>query len=136
MNGIPPDIYQRVHELAVDIVNATEAGDETLCEAKKLALRGYFEERAYLGLPHPFLTEALADYTDSAAEAVRLYELALRQARECPGEPTHTKMISLATRLVELGRIEQAEAYLRDGRAAADRAGDTDSVREVDDLIR
>ena len=84
---------------------------------------------------HPLLTEAVADYTDDTAEAVRLYELALAQAQTIPDEPTHTKMISLAERLIELGRKEQAEAYLRDGRAEAARRNDTFWVEDADRLL-
>lgn len=135
MNGIPPDIYERVHELAVAIVNATEAGDDALDDSLCQTLRTYFEEQAISGRSHPFLTEAVADYTLDAAEAVRLYELALEQATAFPDEPTHTKMISLAQRLIELGRWEQAEAYLRDGRAEAIRRDDTFWIQDADTLL-
>jgi hypothetical protein len=135
MSNIPPDIYERVHELALAIVNASEAGDDTLHDSHCQALRAYFDEQSSAGRSHPFLTEAMADYTDDTAEAVRLYELALNQARAFPDEPTHTKMISLAEHLIELGRREQAEAYLRDGRAEAVRRGDTFWIEDADRLL-
>ena len=136
MSTISPDIYERVHELALAIVNATEAGDDALEDSLCQTLRSYFEEQAISGRSHPFLTEAVADYTHDAAEAVCLYELALEQARAFPDEPTHTKMISLAQRLIELGRGEQAEAYLRDGRAEAIRRKDADWIRDADTLLQ
>jgi hypothetical protein len=89
-----------------------------------------------LGHSHPFLTEAMADYTEDAVEAVRLYELALDQAHSFSDEPTHTKMISLAERLIELGGTEQAEAYLRDGRTEAVDRRDTFWIQEADRLLR
>ena len=135
MSSIPPDIYERVHELALAIVNASESGDEPLHDSRCQALRAYFDEQMASGRSHPFLTEAVADYTDDAAESVRLYELALQQSREFPDEPTHTKMISLAEQLIELGRREQAEAYLRDGRAEAVRRGDTFWIEDADRLL-
>src|SRR6266850_6059086 len=134
MRNIPPDVYERVHELALAIVNASEAGDDALHDSHCQALRAYFDEQLSVGRSHPFLTEALADYTDDTAEAIRLYELALDQARGFPDEPTHTKMISLAEQLIELGRREQAEAYLRDGRAEAVRRGDTFWIEDADRL--
>jgi len=136
MNNIPSDIYERVHELALAIVNAAQAGDQALHDAHCQALRAYYDEQASLGRSHPFLTEAMADYTEEATEAVRLYELALEQSRMVPSEPTHTKMISLAQQLIELGRREQAEAYLRDGRAEAVRRGDTHWVEDADRLLQ
>ena len=136
MSSIPPDIYERVHELAVAIVRASEAGDDGLDDSLCQTLRAYFDEQASSGRSHPFLTEAMADYTCDNAEAVRLYELALEQARAFPDEPTHTKMISLARRLIELGRREQAEAYLRDGRAEAVRRDDTYWIQDADTLLQ
>ena len=134
--SIPRDIYERVHELSLAIVNAMEAGDDELYETHCLALREYFDEQTNTGRPHPFLTEAMADYTDDKVEAVRLYELALEQSCAFPDEPVHTKMISLAGQLIELGRTEQAGAYLRDGRAEAARSGDAYWIEEADRLVQ
>ena len=136
MSSIPPNIYERVHELAVTIVNASGTGDDTLYDSLCQTLRAYYDEQASLGRSHPFLTEAMADYTDDAAEVVRLYKLSLEQARAFPDEPTHTKMISLAQKLIELGRREEAEAYLRDGRAEAVRRGDTFWIEDADRLCQ
>jgi hypothetical protein len=135
MSSIPPEMYERVHELALAITNASEAGDAVLYDSLCQTLRAYYDEQANSGRSHPFLTEAIADYTDDAAEAVRLYELALEQARTFPDEPTYTKMISLAEHFIGLGRKEQAEAYLRDGRAEAARRGDTFWVEDADRLL-
>jgi hypothetical protein len=135
MSSIPPDIYERVHELAVAIVNASDAGDDALNDSLCQTLRAYYEEQASLGRSHPFLTEAMADYAEDAAEAVRLYQLSLEQAPMFPDEPTHTKMISLAERFIKLGRTEQVEAYLRDGRAEAVRRGDPYWIEDADRLL-
>ena len=136
MSNIPPDIYERVHELALQITNASEAGDDSLHDSLCQTLRVYYDEQASMGRSHPFLTEALGDYTDDAAGAVSLYELALEGAHAFPDEPTHTKMIGLAEQLIELGRREQAEAYLRDGRAEAVRRGDTFWIEDADRLLQ
>ena len=136
MSRIPPDIYERVHELAVAIVNASGAEDDALHDSLCQTLRAYYEEQASLGRSHPFLTEAMADYTDDTVEAVRLYELSLEQARAVPDEPRHTKMISLAQRFIELGRTEQAEAYLRDGKAESVLRGDTYWIVNADRLLQ
>lgn len=125
-----------MHELALAIVNASEAGDDALHDSLCQKIRSYFNDQESSGRSHPFLTEAVADYTQDAIEAVRLSELALEQARSFPDEPRHTKMISLAERLIELGRTEQAEAYLRDGRAEAVRRADTFWIEDADRLLR
>jgi hypothetical protein len=77
----------------------------------------------------------MADFAQHPAEAVRLYELALKQSQSYAGEPTHTKMISLAERLTQLGRREEAEAYLRNGRAEAVRREDRYWIKEADRLL-
>lgn len=136
MSNIPPDIYERVHELAVAIVNARQAGDAALDLSLCQSLRVYYDEQMRLGRPHPFLTETMADFTADSAEMVRLYELSLEQARAFPDETTHTKMISLGAQLIELGRTEQAEAYLRDGRAEAVRRNDRFWIEEADSLLK
>jgi hypothetical protein len=135
MSNIPPDIYERVRELALAITNASEAGDAALQDSVYQSLLAYHEEQTRLGRSHPFLTEALADYTDDVATSARYYELALEQAHAYSDEPTHTKMISLAERLIELGQFERAEAYLRDGRAEAVRCDDTSWIEDADRLL-
>jgi hypothetical protein len=135
MSNIPPDIYERVRELALAMTNASEAGDTALQDSGYQRLLAYHEEQTRLGRSHPFLTEALADYTDDVATSARYYELALEQARSYSDEPTHTKMISLAERLIELGQLERAEAYLRDGRAEAVRRADTFWIEDADRLL-
>jgi len=135
MSNIPPDIYERVRELALAMTNASEAGDTALQDSGYQSLLAYHEEQTRLGRSHPFLTEALADYTDDVATSARYYELALEQARAYSDEPTHTKMISLAERLIELGQLERAEAYLRDGRAEAVRRADTFWIEDADRLL-
>ncbi len=135
MSSIPSEMYERVHELALAITNASEAGDTALHDSLCRTLRLYYDEQTSLGRSHPFLTEAMADYTDDASEAVSLYELALEQARAFPDEPTPTKLISLAEQFIELGHKKQAEAYLRDGRAEAARRGDTFWIEDADRLL-
>lgn len=136
MNSIPPDIYARVHELTVAIVNASGAGDTALHDSLCLTLRAYYEDQSNLGRLHPFLTEAMADFTSDCAEAIRLYELALEQCTAFPEEPRYTKMISMAQRLIEFGRREQADSCLIEARAEAIRLGDTFSVQDADRLLQ
>jgi hypothetical protein len=57
------------------------------------------------------------------------------QASAFPDEPTHTKKISLAEQLINLGNTERAEAYLHDGRSEAVRRGDTFWIQDADRLL-
>ena len=69
MSNIPPDIYERVHELAVAIANASAAGDDALYDSLCQTICIFCDEQAGLGRSHPFLTETMADYTSDPAEA-------------------------------------------------------------------
>ena len=137
MSTIPPDIYEHVGDLAADITNATLADDHALAESLYQRLLTYHEEQLASGRSHPFLVETLADYTDDATEALRYYEQALAMSRlMASDEPTQTILIGIGTRLLEMGRGGQAEAFIRDGRAEAVRRADADSIEDADRLLQ
>ena len=136
MSSIPAELYNRVREVVWAIVKASEADDEILNLSLCQTLREFYDEQVGLGRSHPFLTEAMADFTNDPIEAVRLYHLSIVEASEFPDELTYTKKISLARALVELGRPSEAEAYLRDGRTEAVRFGDTFWISDADELLR
>ena len=116
MSTIPPDIFERVGDLAADITNATLADDHALAESLYQGLRLYQEERLAAGRSHPFIIETLADYTNDPTQALRYYEQALAMSRQMTSdEPTHTILISTGEQLIELGRREQAEAFVATG---------------------
>lgn len=136
MSTIPSDLYDQVRELATEITNATMADDVALAESLYQRLLAFQEGQAAAGRSHPFLVETLADYTDDASQALRYYEQALAMSRQMASdEPTHTILIGIGTRLIELGQREQAEAFIRDGRAEAVRRSDLDAVNEADQLL-
>jgi hypothetical protein len=137
MSTIPPDIYEQVRKFAVDITNATLADDHALAESLYQRLLVYYEKQVAAGRSHPFLVETLADYTDDAAQAIRYYEQALAMSRQmATDEPTQTILIGIGEQLIEMGRREQAEAFIRDGRTEAVRRGDADSIEDADRLLQ
>ncbi len=136
MSTIPPDIYEHVSQLAFDITNATLADDHALAESIYQHLHLYHEEQLANGRSHPFILETLADYTDDPAQAISHYEEALAMSRRMTSdEPTHTILIGIGERLIELKRAEQAEAFIHDGRTEAQRRGEIDWVKEADELL-
>jgi hypothetical protein len=136
MSAIPPDIYEHVCDLAANITNATLADDSALAESLYQRLRLYHEEQLAAGRSHPFIIETLADYSNDPTQAVHYYEQALAMSlRMSSDEPTHTILIGIGEQLIELGRREQAEAFIRDGRAEALRRGDTDWIENADRLL-
>jgi hypothetical protein len=136
MSTIPTDIYAHIRELAADITNAVLADDDALAASLYQRLLAYHNEELASGQSHPFLVETLADYTDDPAQAIHYYELALAMSRQMGSdEPTHTILIHIGARLIEMGRREQAEAFIRDGRAEAVRRADSDSIEDADRLL-
>lgn len=137
MSTIPPDIYEHVGDFAADITNAALAGDDALAASLYQRLQLYSDGQLAAGRSHPFIIETLADYTADPAQAIRYYEQALAMSRHMTtDEPTHTILIGIGEQLIELGRREQAEAFIRDGRAEALRRGDSDWVENADRLLQ
>jgi len=78
--------------------------------------------------------EALADYTPNASKAVSIYReaIALSERRH---EPTYTKRIWMAARLIELGDKVEARTQLIAGRAEAERLRGDGAVAYADELL-
>ena len=131
-------LYDEVLELVTRIAQPdaarSEDVDETVAADALKELRALYESREASGAPEPFLTEALADFTDDMEESIRLYELALSQCAGFPDEPKASKHIGLARRLQEMGRTVEARAQLTMARQAAFVDRDATAVRELDEL--
>jgi hypothetical protein len=75
-----PD-WDRVHELACDIVNASSAEDGVLTASKTEALMSVLSELEAKYGPCAKITATVADFTEEKDESPRLYQEALRLAR-------------------------------------------------------
>ena len=136
MSTIPPDVREQVQEFALEHTNAFLADDHSLAASLYERFLAYHEEQLAVGRSHPFIVETLADYTQDHAQSVRYYKQALTMSRQMASdEPTHTILIGIGARLIELGRREQAEAFIRDGRAEAVRREDSFFIEEADRLL-
>lgn len=137
MNTIPPDIYESVVELAAAITNATLADDDALSSSLYQQLFNYYAEMSVAGRCHPFLIETLADFTDEPTDSLGYYRQALAMSQQMSSdEPTATILIGIGEQLLAMGRREQAEAYLRDGRAEAVQRMDSFGIEEADRLLQ
>lgn len=137
VSSIPPEMHERVLDLAAQMTNAALADDDPLCQSLYQGLLEYYYEQTAAGQGHPFLTETVADYTDDPAEALCLYRQALVQSQKMGAtEPTQTILLGVATRLIELGQREQAEAYLREGQKEAIRRNDEFAMEEAKRLLK
>jgi len=135
MSQVPPEMKDRILDLALAITNAVLADDEVLAMAHYQQLLAYHDEMHAAGSSHPFLVETLADHTQDDREALRIYQRALKMSHEWgPSEPTQEILVGMARRWMVLGNGEQAEACLRDAYAEALSRGDTETVKEIDEL--
>jgi len=135
MREIPKDLWAEVLEVTRDIVWGPGQDEAEATSADMERFRAIYARQNALGQPDPFLTEVLADFTDDAAEAIALYRIALAQSNAYPDEPTHTKRICLASRLVEIGDFSGASSELTVGRAEAARLNDSEYLALADDLL-
>jgi hypothetical protein len=135
MREVPRELWGEAFDLITEALLSDAAGDTERFAKAFAALRALYARQEALGKPDPALTEALADYTDDAAEAAALYRAAIAQSEACPDEPTHTKRICLASRLIDLGDIAEARSELALGRADAERQKDAEYVELADELL-
>jgi hypothetical protein len=137
---VPKELYDQVFSLVTAIA---QPDAEPLSEPNEMAasdalakLTELFKRRQDAGQSDPFLTEALADFIEDDTEAIRLYQLALAQCPTAPGEPTHTKRVGLARRLLEAGRKADSCAELERARREAFAASDSDALAELEEIAR
>ena len=135
MREVPRELWGEVFDLVTEVLLSDAAGDTERFAKAFAALRALYARQEALGKPDPALTEALADYTDDATEAATLYRVAIAQSASYADQPTHTKRICLASRLIDLGDIAEARSELALGRADAERLKDAEYVKLADRLL-
>jgi hypothetical protein len=135
MRKVSRELGGEAFDLVTEVLLSDAAGDTERFTKALAALRALYARQQTLGKPDPALSEAVADYTDDAAEAATLYRLAIAQSAAHPAEPTHTKRICLASRLIDLGELTEARAELTLGRADAERLKDAEYVKLADELL-
>ena len=125
------EMFQRLQQLCGRVCDASEIEDDVLEAVRKQDLRDYYRIQTETGFWHPALTEAMADFAEDAPTTIKFYRLAVEQGKAMQA-PTYTALIDLAHELHEVGRTEEAEACLRDGRAQAQAAGDCYWIENAD----
>ncbi len=117
-SSIPRDTYERVLQLACDIVNASATNDRAASKAALQRLRRYWQRQEAIGRCHPFLPETVADMSGTPRGRIALYRYALRLARRI-NEQRYTILLSLGEVYLERG---DRAAATRCFRAAHDNA--------------
>ena len=132
-DGISDDDWDRVHELAVDIVNAGEGEESIALTGALLAYMDRLEEK-YGQLPSIVATRA--DYVEDPLERLALLEHAYGLALE---QSDRKNLVLVASSLVSLHietvrDADQAERWLRALQEALKYSGDDSDIREYERL--
>lgn len=124
-----PPLYKKVHDLALDIVNASAEADEGRESEAFAALKGLCESNDGGDLDHPLQWEALGDFSESHADAMAAYEKGLQcAARLRLPEYKASIRFAMAESLHGEGDIAEARRLAREAR--------TDAKGSVDDELK
>lgn len=122
---IPQDIYDRVFELLVSIVNSSAVDDSVMGGILNQQLLDYCQEQTAAGHGSGFLWEAMGDVTQDPGEQMVYYQRALTYARH-NREPTHTLFLELGDLYVEAGDLEKARIHYESSLRESIERGDLD----------
>lgn len=112
MTELSENTYQKLHDLATELVTASEAGDAGEIWRHYNALREFCDAESAAGRDHPFLWETLADFTTDDQGATELYLQALESARKLKAPEFEASiLLALAERSRAMGDGESANQY-------------------------
>ena len=131
-----PSLYDEVHQLAVDVVNASESGDfRSEWHALEL-LRDLCEENAENDKNHPLQWETLADFTSDKQIALSYYEKALARANELRlDDYSASALFEIAKLHLELGNISLALEFGHRANTKAKSIEDLELRKEISELF-
>ena len=135
-------LYKQVHSLAGELLAAAEAGDDKQFHALYLQLRTLCQDNeADERKNHPVQWETLADFTEDAADALRLYEKALgiaesRQARDYMASICYAMALLLFEEAAPVGNLERARLVAQQASEYASRIEDDELKSDIAALIK
>ncbi|WP_196140335.1 hypothetical protein [Aliikangiella sp. G2MR2-5] len=123
----PPALYNKVHRLALEIIESSETNDlQSMWQAYN-RLKELCEENQYTSVDHPFQWEVLADFTNDPKAAIRIYHNALKLALKADfREYVASILIALAENYLHIG--ERVFAW-KEALAADRLARETNNLR-------
>ena len=80
--GIEKEDWDRIHELACEVVNATLNEDEILSESRNETLLAALRELKEKYGKHPSILATIGDFTEEKEERMKIYSRALERAKE------------------------------------------------------
>ncbi len=131
-----PPLYDEIHQLALDIVNASAAEDERSIWSAYHDLELLCKSAEVNGQSHPFHWETLADFTTAASAALNLYKKALKSAEQYDlVEDVASKKIAMAELYAEAGDSEKGVMLAKEANEAAKLTSDLELKREISEFL-
>lgn len=131
-----PLLYNEVHQLSLDIVNAT-AIENTKAEWSAYQKLKLLCEKAQGGhQDHPLQWEALADFTTNYEQALKLYNIALETAESLGlDEYSASIKLAIAIRFEEAGKNKQAIEAAHQANTIAASISNKDLKLEISEFL-
>ena len=107
-DGIPTTEWDRVHEFAVEIANASMQDDDVLSQARTEEMRCYLQELRSRHGDLPSILGTLADYADDELESYELYARAVAEARRLGDDKNLMILLESILELASLDRGQRA----------------------------
>lgn len=131
-----PDLYDPIHELVLEIVNASEAEDKKAQWAAYQDLKALCESSEETGNHHPFPWETLGDFTNDRSLALVFYEKALNYAvASALDEYIASICLAMAEAHITLGNISAARSLATQANEAAVKTDDLELRKSISELL-
>mgnify|MGYP003576738432 CR=1 FL=1 len=131
-----PELHEAVHEIVLQIVNASAVDDRRAEWAAYQELVDLCESSEREGCKHPFQWEALGDFTADRALAIGYYEKALGYAREASlDEYIASVCLAMAEALIDMGEFSRARHAAWEASEAAAKTADIELRTSISDLL-
>jgi hypothetical protein len=131
-----PELHEAVHEIVLQIVNASAVDDRRAEWAAYQELVDLCESSEREGCKHPFQWEALGDFTADRALAIGYYEKALGHAREASlDEYIASVCLAMAEALIDMGELSRARHAAWEASEAAAKTADIELRTSISDLL-
>ena len=131
-----PPLYDSVHQMALDMVSASEVGDTKLKWSIYQDIKALCEHNEGTDQDHPLQWEAFADFTSDDAVAMTLYERALSIALQLNlPEYAASALLAMAERNLDLGNIKIVIALAEKANSLALNSENLDLRKEVNEFL-
>ena len=129
-------IYQHVHALAKDLLQASVRKNQATFDEYYLELKQLCEEHEDSDKDHPVQWETLADFTDDLELAVSIYHKALLKAQAINSKDFLSSIaFAIASLQVELGDKASAIAHLESAKINSNKIADKELKAEISELL-